>query len=127
MNLPELKVLVVDDEQMIRSMVSTILRRHGIREVIGVRDGIECVESAQTLIPDVILMDLHLPHVNGWDALAQLRANPQTAHIPVVAFSVDDRPEVIDAAKNAGFDDFLSKPVHPRELLNRLLVLAVPS
>jgi CheY-like chemotaxis protein len=127
MTSSELKVLVVDDEDMIRTMVSAILRRHGIRDVVGVRDGIECVESALALAPDVILMDLHLPRVNGWDALIQLRANPQTAHIPVVAFSVDSGPEVVDAALTAGFNDFLPKPVHPQELLSRLLVFATPS
>jgi CheY-like chemotaxis protein len=123
MNLANARIMVVEDEDMTRSMIMLILKRYGVQHISDARDGIECLEKISSEMPDVIMMDLHLPRLNGWGALSQLRSDPATAHIPVLAFTVDTSPETVHEAMRAGFASFLPKPVRPQDVLEHLTVV----
>lgn len=110
-------VLVVDDSESICFALESMLRRTGYA-VLTARDGAEGVRQARQGRPDVILLDIMMPVLDGWGAIEQLRASPDTARIPVVALTAlrlsDER---LDAA---GFHGYLSKPVPPHRLLDEI-------
>lgn len=108
-------VLVVDDNEGIRFAVAQVLRGAGY-EVHTAADGLEGVDLALLHCPDLILMDLDMPRLTGWDALARLKADVWTAKIPVVAISA----ALVDLkrVREAGFDCLLFKPWTARQLLD---------
>lgn len=109
------RVLVVEDNERNLKLVRDVLQYAGY-EIIEARTGEEGVELAQSRSPDVILMDLQLPDIDGMEALRRIRKSPVTADVPVVAVTAfamqDDRARVFDA----GFDGYLEKPLSVREL-----------
>ena len=109
------RVLVVEDNERNLKLVRDVLQYAGY-EIIEASTGEEGVELAQSLSPDVILMDLQLPDIDGMEALRRIRKSPVTADVPVVAVTAfamqDDRARVFDA----GFDGYLEKPLSVREL-----------
>jgi two-component system, cell cycle response regulator DivK len=109
------RVLVVEDNQRNLKLVRDVLQYAGY-EIIEASTGEEGVELAQSRSPDVILMDLQLPDIDGMEALRRIRKSPVTADVPVVAVTAfamqDDRARVFDA----GFDGYLEKPLSVREL-----------
>lgn len=102
-------VLVVEDNLDNYELVRTILEIAGYDTFLAVngRDG---VEAARKQKPDLILMDMALPEMNGWDATKRIRDDPQTAHIPMVALTVHSLPGERKRALDAGVDAYLSKP-----------------
>ena len=84
------------------------------------RDGADAVRKAQMRTPDLVLMDLWMPVLNGRTATARLRCDPATAQVPVLAFSANGHVPASDEAKRAGCDAFLPKPLMPDELLDHL-------
>jgi CheY-like chemotaxis protein len=105
-------VLVVDDYDDAREMYAESLLVSGFR-VAQAADGAQAVELALSLSPDVILMDLSLPGVDGWEATRQLKADARTRHIPVVALTGHALTSALDAARDAGCDRFVVKPALP--------------
>jgi two-component system, cell cycle response regulator DivK len=105
-------VLVVDDYDDAREMYAASLMVNGFR-VAEAADGAQAVEVAKRLAPDVILMDLSLPGIDGWEATRRLKADPCTRHIPVVALTGHALPSALDAAREAGCDRFVVKPALP--------------
>jgi CheY-like chemotaxis protein len=105
-------VLVVDDYDDAREMYAESLAVNGFR-VAEASDGAKAVELARTLTPDVILMDLSLPGIDGWEATRQLKADARTQHIPVVALTGHVLSSSLDAARAAGCDRFVVKPALP--------------
>lgn len=105
-------VLVVDDYDDAREMYAESLLVSGFR-VVEAADGARAVELAQSLSPDVILMDLSLPGVDGWEATRRLKADARTQHIPVVALTGHALSSALDAARAAGCDRFVVKPALP--------------
>ncbi len=109
------RVLVVEDNERNLKLVRDVLQYAGY-EIIEASTGEEGVELAQSRSPDVILMDLQLPDIDGMEALRRIRKSPVTADVPVVAVTAfamqDDRARVFDA----GFDGYLEKPLSVREL-----------
>jgi len=83
-------------------------------------DGIRGVEVARAAHPDIILMDINLPGINGYEALEILRLDPATAHIPIIALSADAMPRDIERGLEAGFNRYLTKPVKVSELMETL-------
>ncbi len=122
MNLSELRVLVVEDEYDSAKMVSKILTHSGIQiELAG--NGYECLNKLESFDPTIVVMDLAMPEMNGWEALIEMRSNPMTAHIPVIAITAFDSVDVAEDAYKAGFDGYFPKPVKPsfvQELVNIL-------
>jgi CheY-like chemotaxis protein len=122
MNLSELRVLVVEDEYDSAKMVSKILTHSGIQIELA-NNGYECLNKLEAFDPTIVVMDLAMPEMNGWEALIQMRSNPATAHIPVIAITAFDSVDVAEDAYKAGFDGYFPKPVKPsfvKELVNIL-------
>jgi two-component system cell cycle response regulator DivK len=107
-----------------RTMYSMYLAHHGYR-VVEAANGVEAIEQAYSHRPDLILMDLGMPHLDGWEAIRRIRTEERTRHIPVLAISGHAFPDAVARATAAGADGFLRKPSTPplvvakiRELLS---------
>ena len=113
------KILLVEDNEMNRDMLSRRLERRGYQVVIAV-DGEQGVAMARSEAPDLILMDMSLPVLDGWEAARRLKAAPETQAIPVIALTahamVGDREKAIAA----GCDDYDTKPVEFQRLLEKI-------
>ncbi len=113
------QVLIVEDEHDSVQVVSQILLYYGA-EVHVARDGFECLDRLQELIPTLIITDLAMPGLDGWQTLMEIRANPQTAHIPVVAITAYHSANVAQNAMEAGFDAYYPKPLEPISFIEGL-------
>ena len=113
------KILLVEDNEMNRDMLSRRLERKGYEVVIAV-DGEEGIAMAQSEKPHLILMDLSLPVVNGWDATRRLKDEPETRSIPVIALSAHAMANDRQKALDAGCDDYDSKPIEFTRLLEKM-------
>ncbi len=113
------KILLVEDNEWNRDMLSRRLARCGFA-VVSAADGRQGVETARLEPVDLILMDLSLPVMDGWDALKQLKSDPQTQPIPVIALTAHALMSDRDRALQAGFDDYDCKPVEFSRLLDKI-------
>ena len=109
-------ILVVDDYQDAREMYAEYLQFSGFR-VAEARNGNEAVTQARTLRPDLILMDLSLPGMDGWEATRVLKADETTKHIPIVALTGHALAGASEGARKAGCDSFVTKPCLPDDLV----------
>ena len=109
-------ILVVDDYQDAREMYAEYLQFSGFR-VAEARNGNEAVEQAFALKPDLILMDLSLPGMDGWEATRRLKADDATKHIPIVALTGHALAGASEGARKAGCDSFVTKPCLPDDLV----------
>jgi two-component system cell cycle response regulator DivK len=122
-------VLVVEDYQDAREMYAAYLSFSGYR-VAEATNGVEAIEKTIELLPDIILMDLALPKMDGWEATRRLKADARTAHIPVVALTGHALAGISEGAKRAGCDAFVTKPCLPEDLvkeINKVLATAAPT
>ena len=119
------KILLVEDNEMNRDMLSRRLQKNGYEVVMAV-DGEEGVAKAQSEAPALILMDMSLPGIDGWEATRRLKAAPQTQHIPVIALTAHAMSDDRDKALAAGCDDFDTKPVELPRLLSKMQALLGP-
>jgi CheY-like chemotaxis protein len=109
-------VLVVEDYQDAREMYAAYLQFSGYR-VAEATNGIEAIEKTNELLPDIILMDLALPRMDGWEATRRLKANEKTRHIPIVALTGHALAGHAEGARLAGCDSFVTKPCLPDALV----------
>lgn len=116
------KILLVEDNEMNRDMLSRRLLRNGFEVVMAV-DGQQAVDMAASEKPAVILMDMSLPVIDGWEATRQVKANPATAGIPVIALTAHAMAEDEAKARAAGCDDFDTKPVDIARLVGKINML----
>jgi len=116
------KILLVEDNEMNRDMLSRRLERRGYQVLIAV-DGGQGVAMAQSEAPDLILMDMSLPVLDGWEVARQLKAAPETRAIPIIALTahamVGDREKALDA----GCDDYDTKPIEFPRLVEKIEAL----
>ena len=113
------RVLLVDDYPDAREMYTEYLKFSGF-DVVEAGNGIEALERAADDAPDIILMDLSLPVMDGWEATRRLKADRQTASIPVVALTGHALAGISEAAKRAGCDAFVTKPCLPEDLVKEI-------
>lgn len=113
------KILLVEDNEMNRDMLSRRLQRSGFEVVIAV-DGREGLEMADAQAPDLILMDISLPVMDGWAATALLKERPATEAIPVIALTAHAMAGIREKSLEAGFDDYDTKPVDYQRLLRKI-------
>ena len=116
------KILLVEDNEMNRDMLSRRLQRKGF-EVALALDGRQGVEMAQATPYDLILMDMSLPEVDGWEATRQLRAAPATQKVPIIALTAHAMSGDRDKAIEAGCDDYDTKPIELERLLGKIQAL----
>lgn len=117
------KILVVEDNEINRDMMVRRLQRRGYTILTAV-DGQQGIDMTQSEIPDIVLMDMSLPVVDGWEATRQIKNNPSVRHIPVVGLTAHAMVGDRDKALNAGCDDYATKPVEFEKLIaliNRLI------
>jgi CheY-like chemotaxis protein len=115
-------ILVVEDNEASRDALSRRLERRGYRIVLAV-DGHEAVSKGRSMSPDLILMDLGLPGIDGWEATRQLKGDSSTAQIPIIVLSAHAMTNDRDMALAAGGDDFDTKPVRFQQLLEKIEAL----
>jgi two-component system cell cycle response regulator DivK len=116
------KILLVEDNEMNRDMLSRRLVRKGY-EVIMALDGRQAVELAAAEHPDLILMDMSLPVIDGWEATRQVKAAPATRAIPVIALTAHAMAGDREKAIQAGCDDYDTKPIDLPRLLEKITAL----
>jgi len=113
------KVLIVEDNEMNRDMLSRRLERKGYDVEIAV-DGQAGVEMTRDLMPDLVLMDMSLPVLDGWEATRRLKADDSTRNIPVIALTAHAMAGDEQKALEAGCDDYDTKPVNFQRLLSKI-------
>jgi CheY-like chemotaxis protein len=109
-------VLVVEDYQDAREMYAAYLQFSGF-EVAEAANGIEAIEKTHELLPDIVLMDLALPRMDGWEATRRLKNDERTRHIPIVALTGHALAGHAEGARDAGCDAFVTKPCLPDALV----------
>lgn len=114
-----IRILLVEDNEMNRDMLSRRLMRKGFDVVVAV-DGAESLAAAASLAPDLILMDMSLPVIDGWEATRRLKADAATAAIPVIGLTAHAMDGDRERCLAAGCDDFDTKPVDLARLLEKI-------
>jgi DNA-binding response OmpR family regulator len=113
------KILVAEDERDIRDLIAFTLRFAGF-EVVAVGNGAEAVEAAPQEMPDLILMDVRMPRMTGYEACQQIKADDRIKHIPVVFLSAKGQEAEIQTGLEMGASEYLLKPFMPNELADRV-------
>lgn len=113
------RILIVDDEPHIRKLVSFTLSNHG-HEVIEAEDGGRGLELAKTEHPDLILLDVMMPVMTGYDVLDRLKADEQTAGIPVIMLSAKSQKAEVEEGLRRGADEYVRKPFTPKDLVSQV-------
>lgn len=113
------RILIVEDNEMNRDMLSRRLERRGF-EVSVAEDGRAGVELTKSLMPDLVLMDMSLPIIDGWEATRVLRADPATAAVPIIALTAHAMPTDRQKALEAGCNDYHTKPIELARLLEKI-------
>ena len=113
------KILLVEDNEMNRDMLTRRLERKGYEVVIAV-DGQAGIDMASSTSPDIILMDLSLPVIDGWEATRKIKADPATQSIPVIALTAHAMAGDEQKALQAGCDDYDTKPIDLKRLLGKI-------
>jgi CheY-like chemotaxis protein len=115
------KVLVVEDDKINREMIERMLSLNGY-EVISASDGAKALAVARSQLPDVIIMDMGLPVLNGWQATYRLKSDETTRHIPVIALTAFTLSEDRTRCLAVGCDDYDVKPIEMTRLLTKLRI-----
>jgi len=119
------KLLIVEDNEMNRDMLTRRLERKGFTIVVAV-DGAEGIAMVRAASPDLILMDMSLPVLDGWEATRQLKAAPETRTIPIIALTAHAMETDREKALQAGCDEYDSKPIEFPRLLEKIATLLGP-
>ena len=113
------KILLVEDNELNRDILSRRLERHDYQLVMA-KDGIEAVSMAASEEPDLILMDMSLPEMDGWEATRQIKSNEETRHIPIIALTAHAMSGDREKALQAGCDEDDTKPSNRERLLDKI-------
>jgi CheY-like chemotaxis protein len=110
------RLLLVEDNEDNRTIYATVLRHLGY-QVIEAQDGVQAVALARSERPDLILMDISIPGMDGWEATRVLRGDPLTRAIPIVALTAHALSDDRERAAEVGFNSYLAKPIEPRAVV----------
>lgn len=113
------KILIVDDSDIILMVEKMILKR-GKFEIIVAKDGIEAVEKADTLLPDLILLDIIMPNMNGFEVCSRLKTQEKTKNIPIIMVTTRGEEKNIEKAFDCGCSDYITKPIDATQLLSKV-------
>ncbi|MFG0274478.1 MAG: response regulator [Phycisphaerales bacterium] len=112
-------VLIVDDHEQNLELLQAYLEDLGC-EVVGARDGLEAISAVEQRRPDIVILDVMMPRMSGFQVCEKIKADPATRDIPVVMVTALNEVADVERAVESGADDFLTKPVHKIELLTRV-------
>jgi len=115
-------VMVVDDEEINRELLAGIARRQGVGNVVQAKDGLDCLSLLERTAPDLIILDIVMPYLDGFSTCARIRQMPQWADIPVLVQTALTSPQDVLACFEAGASDVVAKPIRPAELSARIRV-----
>lgn len=115
-------ILIVEDDPVIRGILELNLRDEGY-EVLSAEDGQEGVRLAAKKLPGIILMDMRLPSITGWEATRQLKATKETNHIPIIALTAQSTSQDLRRCFDAGCDAFMTKPIQFAQLFTKIEML----
>ena len=118
--LHRMKILVIDDDRMTVTLLEQLLQRHGYGRVMGITDSRQALEICETFDPDLILLDLIMPEIDGFAVLEAVRSDISESFLPIVVLTADITEEAKARALEAGATDFLVKPVSQTEALLRI-------
>src|SRR5262245_57798108 len=113
------RILIADDEQAVRQLLEVVLTSQGY-EVLSAHNGDQVVRMAQERVPDLVLVDLMMPHLDGYEAIRQLRNDTRTAHLPMIILTTKSAPDDVVTGFETGADDYITKPFNIPELLARI-------
>ena len=113
------RILIADDEQAVRQLLEVVLTSQGY-EVLSAHNGDQVVRMAQERVPDLVLVDLMMPHLDGYEAIRQLRNDTRTAHLPMIILTAKSTPDDVVTGFETGADDYITKPFNIPELLARI-------
>ncbi len=113
------KILVIEDSASVRRLIEVCLRVLDI-ELHAAEDGIRGLDAARSELPDIIVLDVGLPGIDGWEVLRHLRGGEDTKDIKVLVLTAHAQPEIAEQAVRGGADDFMTKPFRPMELRERI-------
>lgn len=116
------RILVAEDERDIRELIGFTLRHHG-HTVLTAPNGEEALALALRELPDLVLLDIRMPRLTGYDVCRRLRAEPATRDIPIAFLSAKGQEAEIQAGMDAGATDYILKPFAPDQLINRVALL----
>jgi two-component system, OmpR family, response regulator MtrA len=120
------KILIAEDDEEIRELLLFKLRNVGF-DAYGVEDGEAALTMAESILPDVIVLDWMMPRMNGLDACAALRSNPKFRALPIMLLTAKGQESDVERGFTAGADDYVVKPFSPRELVHRIEALLTRS
>jgi CheY-like chemotaxis protein len=127
MNISEWRVMVVEDEDDSADLLSQLLRFHGA-QVLVARNGVECLLQVEAFRPTIIIMDLAMPQLDGWQTMKQLRQNPDLAATRIVAVTAFDSVQVARDIETYGFDAYFPKPIDFSRFIDHLTrLIAAPN
>jgi DNA-binding response OmpR family regulator len=112
-------VLVADDDPSVLALAVGILRGRGL-ECHPAKDGKQALELARTVLPELLILDIHMPFLNGLDVVAALREDPSTSSMKILMFTGDDDPAVVKLSTRLGANSYLCKPFRPLDFLRRV-------
>ena len=113
------KVLVIEDSASVRRLIEVCLRALDV-ELSSAEDGILGLAAARESLPEVIVLDIGLPGMDGWEVLGHLRSGEETKNIKVLVLTAHAQPEIAEQAAQGGADEFMTKPFRPTELRERI-------
>jgi DNA-binding response OmpR family regulator len=115
-----MKILIVDDDEIQRAFLKKVLEKHYSAEVIEAKNGVEGLRSMKTKIPDLVILDLMMPLMNGHNMLEKMRDDKTTQGIPVMILSINKDKEIIKKVAGFGVVDYLLKPLTMHQINERL-------
>ncbi len=113
------RILLAEDQVEVRKIIGLVLAEEEF-ELLEADDGLQALQIAREQKPDLLLLDIGMPNLNGIDVCRRLRADPATSHVKIVALTAQAAPTDREAALEAGMDGFLTKPFGPAKLLNTI-------
>jgi CheY-like chemotaxis protein len=123
MNYSDLQIFVIEDDISIRSLLRRIIEKHFQITILEFGSPVSAFKALGAVVPDLIILDIHTPHISGFSAMQTIAANERLRKIPVVACTGDSAPELIKRLIALGVKEYILKPFDPQVLVERLAIL----
>ena len=112
-------ILIIDDDPATTRLLEVLLRREGYN-IQSENLSEKAIQTSKSFSPNLIILDLMMPGVDGMSVCRDMKDDPELENIPIIMFTAVNQPEVKDEAKNAGINEYITKPIHPNDLKDRI-------